>query len=71
MAMIKSGFECMVCKQPMAAPENTQILDFICLFIQFYRQHDFCEQNQKTLASQEAKLKEAIQKTKVKKGKKK
>ena len=43
MAKVSSSFKCVICKEPLNFPNNTGIVDFMILILQFYRDHDRCE----------------------------
>lgn len=56
MARISSAFKCMVCEKKLEFPNNLQIVDFVILLLQFYKDHDICEQNLKAQEPTPAKL---------------
>lgn len=43
MAKINSSFQCMICKQPLNFPNDIGIIDFVILLLQFYKNHELCE----------------------------
>lgn len=43
MAKVASSFHCIICKQKLNFPNDTQIVDFIILILQFYKIHETCE----------------------------
>lgn len=43
MAKISSAFKCLLCEEPLRFPQDTDIVEFQILFLQFYRTHDRCE----------------------------
>lgn len=50
MAKVASSFKCMICQQRLAFPDNCQVIDFMILMMQFYRDHERCESIQQQLA---------------------
>lgn len=44
MSKVSSHFSCILCKQKLNFPPNTNITDFIILILQFYKNHEICEQ---------------------------
>lgn len=68
MSQVKSHFSCVICKQVLNFPPDTSIVDFVILFLQFFKSHEICEQSQKAAAA-EAKMKEAVKAVTKKRGK--
>ncbi len=62
MAAIKSSFACKICDVEMALPKNNlDMLDFIAILIQFYKNHDICEKNDILFKQKEEALKKAYE----------
>lgn len=43
MAQIKSHFKCQVCNEILKFPNDTNIVEFMIIMLEFYRTHDKCE----------------------------
>lgn len=46
MARVKSHFKCMLCNQVLHFPKDIGIVDFMVLILQFYKNHEICEQSE-------------------------
>lgn len=44
MAKVASSFRCLVCEENLKFPADFGIVDFTISFLQFYKDHDRCEQ---------------------------